>query len=117
LTGWAAVDIVFSTRQLENTCNDERLAQKKWGKPQAAVLARRLDDLRAASTLDVLRSFPGGLHELKGNRAGQLALSLKGGDRLIIEPAHEPPPAKADGGLDWKQVTAVRIVEVVDYHD
>jgi proteic killer suppression protein len=111
------VDIVFKTKQLEKACNDERLAQKKWGKPQAAVLARRLDDLRAAQTLEVLRSLPGGLHELKGNRAGQLALDLKGGDRLIIEPAHEPPPAKADGGLDWKQVTAVRIVEVVNYHD
>ena len=76
-----------------------------------------LDDLRAAPSLDSLRGLPGGLHELKGNRAGQLALDLKGGDRLIIEPAHEPPPTKPDGGLDWKQVTAVRVVEVVDYHD
>ncbi len=77
----------------------------------------RRGSLLAAPSLDSLRGLPGGLHELKGNRAGQLALDLKGGDRLIIEPAHEPPPTKPDGGLDSKQVTAVRIVEVVDYHD
>ena len=111
------MDIVFKSKQLEKICNDDRLAQKKWGKAQAGVLARRLDDLRAAPSLDSLRGLPGGLHELKGNRAGQLALDLKGGDRLIIEPAPEPPPTKPDGGLDWKQVTAVRIVEVMDYHD
>jgi plasmid maintenance system killer protein len=111
------VDIVFKNKQLEKLCNDDRLAQKNWGKAQAAVLGRRLDDLRAAPSLEALRGLPGNLHELKGDRAGQLALDLKGGDRLIIEPAHEPPPTKPDGGLDWRQVTAVRIVEVVDYHD
>ena len=111
------MDIVFKSRQLEKLCNDDRLAQKKWGKAQAEVLRRRLDDLRAALCLDVFRGLPGGLHELKGGRAGQLALDLKGGDRLIIEPAHEPPPTKPDGGLDWKLVTGVRVVEVVDYHE
>ena len=111
------MDIVFKSKQLGKLCNDDRLARKKWGKAQAGILGRRLDDLRAAPSLEVLRGLPGGLHELKGTRAGQLALDLKGGDRLIIEPAHEPPPTKPDGGLDWKQVTAVRIVEVVDYHD
>jgi proteic killer suppression protein len=110
------VDIVFSTDKLEKLCNDGRLAQRKWGKAQAEVLGRRLDDLRAARTLEVLRNGPGGLHELKGDRAGRLAMNLRGGDRLVIEPAHDPPPTKSDGGLDWTQVTAVRVVEVVDYH-
>jgi len=110
------VDIVFKSKQLEKLCNDERLGQKKWGKPQAGVLRRRLDDLRAARCLEVLRGGPGGLHELKADRAGQLALDLRGGDRLIFEPAHDPPPLKPDGGLDWNQVTAIRIVEVGDYH-
>lgn len=111
------MDIVFSTKKLEKLCNDDRLAQRKWGKAQAEVLRRRLDDLRAARTLEVLRNLPGGLHELRGNRAGQLAMDLKGGDRLVLEPAHNPPPTKADGGLDWAQVTSIRVVEVVDYHD
>ncbi|HZZ86341.1 MAG TPA: hypothetical protein VFE30_17555 [Anaeromyxobacteraceae bacterium] len=110
------MDIVFGSRQLQKLCNDARLAQRRWGKAQAEALARRLDDLRAAPSLEAFRGLPGGLHELGGGRAGQLALKLKGGERLVIEPAHQPPPTKPDGGLDWKQVTAIRIVEVVDYH-
>jgi proteic killer suppression protein len=111
------VDIIFKSRKLERLCNDDRLAQREWGKPQASVLARRLDDLRAARCLEDLRFAPGGLHELKGDRAGQLAMDLKGGDRLVIESANDLPPTRPGGGLDWGQVTAVRVVEVVDYHD
>jgi len=92
------VDIIFKSKKLEKLCNDDRLAQKEWGKPQADVLGRRLDDLKAARKLEALRSAAGDLHELKGDRAGQLSMKLKGGDRLIIEPAHDPPPQKADGG-------------------
>lgn len=111
------MDILFKSKKLEALCNDDRLAQKEWGKPQAGLLARRLDDLRAARCLEDLRSAAGDLHELKGDRAGQLSMKLKGGDRLVIEPGLEPPPCKPDGGLDWKQVTAIRVVEVGDYHD
>ena len=110
------MDIVFSTKKLEKLCNDDRLARRVWGKAQAEVLARRLDELRAAPTLESMRGLPGRLHELVGDHAGQLAMVLKGGDRLIIEPAHEPPPTKLDGGLDCRQVTAVRVVSVEDYH-
>jgi proteic killer suppression protein len=111
------VDILFASRQLETLCNDDRKATRKWGKAQADLLGRRLDDLRAAPCLQHLRGAPGDPHELKGDRGGQLAMNLRGGDRLIFEPANDPTPTKPDGGLDWSQVTAIRIVEVGDYHD
>jgi proteic killer suppression protein len=111
------VDIIFSNRKLERLCNDDRLATREWGRVQAERLERRLSDLRAAQNLGVMRHLPGQLHELEGNLSGRLAVDLAGGDRLILEPAHEPPPRKPDGGLDWDQVNAIRIVEVGDYHD
>ena len=55
-------------------------------------------------------------HEMSGNRKGQLSLDLKHPYRLLLEPADDPAPRKPDGGLDWEQVTAVRIVEVEDTH-
>ncbi len=55
-------------------------------------------------------------HELLGNRKGELAVDLKHPYRLIFEPANDPIPRKPDGGLDWTQVTAINILEVVDYH-
>jgi proteic killer suppression protein len=64
-----------------------------------------------------VRGTPGRFHRLGANRAGQNALDLRGPARLIFEPDHDPLPELPAGGLDEAQVTAVRIVEVVDYHD
>jgi proteic killer suppression protein len=59
----------------------------------------------------------GRCHELTGNRAGTLSLDLVHPYRLIFEPADEPVPRKPDGGLDWKRVTRIRILEVADTHE
>jgi hypothetical protein len=87
-----------------------------WGPEIAKALALRLQQLRAADCLADLRQAPGRFHELKGTRAGQIAADLPHSKRLILFPEgsvlHKP-----DGGLDWQQVTAVLILEVVDYHD
>ena len=60
--------------------------------------------------------IPGGCHELREDRAGQLAVDVTKNLRLIFRPTEDPPPAKDDGGLDWKAVTAITILEVADYH-
>ena len=82
----------------------------------ALVLRDRLDQMNDARNLEDLRWLPGGWHELKGDRKGQLACSLSGRVRLIFTPAHDPLPTKPDGGLDWTRVTAVENLEIVDYH-
>ena len=81
------------------------------------LLRRRLDDLRAADILsDISHLPPTRCHELKGDRAGQLAINLKHPYRLIFEPANNPIQKKEDGGLDWTKTTAILIIEVEDYH-
>jgi hypothetical protein len=67
---------------------------------------------------------PGGLaelpqarcHELTGDRKGSLAVDVEHPKRLIFEPDHNPRPEKADGGLDWRQVTKIRVLAIEDYH-
>jgi proteic killer suppression protein len=54
---------------------------------------------------------------LKGDRLGQYAYDLRGATRLIFRPDHDPVPQLAGGGIDAGKVTAVVIIEVVDYHD
>ena len=78
---------------------------------------RRIADLEAAACLEDFRTLPGRCHELKADRKGQLAMDLVGPRRLIFRPAHNPVPLCQTGGLDWTKVTAVCIIEVVDYHD
>ncbi len=69
-----------------------------------------------ATNLEELRLQPGGIHELKGNFAGRLAIKLKHGIRMILRPAGEPPPCKPDGGLDWPNITGVIVEGMIDYH-
>lgn len=109
--------VLYGSKRVEELCCRSRVARKDLGAEREKLLHRRLDDLFAADTLDVMRRLGGRCEELRGNRAGQLSLRLDGQYRLVFEPGNDPVPHKADGGLDWTKVTAVRILEVVDYHD
>ncbi|GAB1543478.1 hypothetical protein NUACC21_61530 [Scytonema sp. NUACC21] len=111
------MDIVFKNKKLEKDCNDQRLLEKKYGTDRAKRIRRRLDDLYDANVLEDMRNLPGRCHELLYDRAGQFSLDLDHPYRLIFEPANEPIPTKPDGGIDWTEVTAVRILGVEDTHE
>jgi len=111
------VRIVFCSDSDRELFNDDRALRARYGAPAQKQARRRLDDLLAASNLEVMRMLPGRCHELKGDRKGQLAVEVGRAKRLIFEPAEDPPPAKNDGGLDWPQVVAIRILSIEDYHD
>ena len=111
------MEITFKTKKLLVLCNDSRKAAKELGQACAKKLRSRLDDLEACRSLEDMRSLPGRCHELTVELAGKLAVDLQGGMRLIFEPNREPPPTKPDGGLDWREITEIRVVDVRDYHD
>lgn len=111
------MDIVFKDEKFEKECNNQRLLGKNQGAVRAKKIRLRLDDLRDANSLEEMRNLPGRCHELLYDRAGQLSLDLDHPYRLIFVPAHEPIPLKSDGGLDWKQVTAIKILGVEDTHE
>ena len=54
-----------------------------------------------------MRNLPGHWEELTGDRKGQFSCRLASGLRLIVRPKRQPPPAKPDGGLDWRAVAAM----------
>lgn len=110
--------ILFKTTKLERECNNENLLVKRFGVLRSKLLKRRLTELQAAASLNVLRLLPQSrCHELKGNRKGQLSVDLDHPYRLTFEPADNPIPKKPDGGLDWNKVTVVRIIGVEDTHE
>jgi proteic killer suppression protein len=111
------VDILFANDRLRRRLNAERELKREYGIAQAKVVGRRMSDLRAAPTLADMRWLPGRCEELEADRKGQLSVHLHAGLRLVFEPAHDPVPRKPDGGLDWAAVTAIRLLEIVDYHD
>ncbi len=111
------MEILFPIGDDPDDWNDMRHLMRRHNAQRAKLIRRRLDDLRAAQALQVMRNLPGRCHELKGDRAGQLSLDLDGPYRLLFRPADEPPPTKPDGGMDWIQVRAVVILGVVDTHE
>jgi|ERR1700740_1725502 len=111
------MEILFESARSAADYNDEKRLVRLHNKQRAKLIRRRLDELRAAPTLDTMRQLPGRCHELKGNLALHLSIDLDGPYRLIFYPAHNPIPTKADGGMDWTNVTAITIKEVTDTHE
>jgi proteic killer suppression protein len=110
------MEIRFSKSKLMKTCNSANKLRAEYGQAMARMIQRRLSELAAADTLEVMRALPGHCHELQQNLKGLLAISLVGADRLAFKPDHDPVPAKDDGGLDWSKVTKIEVVGIGDYH-
>ena len=97
--------------------NETKRLTRLYGTHRAKLIRRRLDDLQAAASMEIMRNLPGRCHELKGERAGQFSIDLDGPYRLIFIPSESPPPQKKDGGLNWTGVIAITLLEVANTHE
>ncbi len=111
------MDTNFRTEKLQKIFNSDKDLQKKYNKFMVRKIKMRLAVMRSADTLAMVpTNRPVRRHLLKGKRSGQYAVDLVHPFRLVFEPNHDPIPGKEDGGIDERQITAVTIIEVVDYH-
>jgi toxin HigB-1 len=110
------MDFSFANRRLERELSDERAMNKAYGE-RARALRNRLTILTVAEKLsDVPRGPPDWLEQLKGERDEQFSVVLTKNWRLIFDVDQVPIPRLSDGGIDLDKVTAIRFIEVVDYH-
>lgn len=112
----AVVEVLFSDERIARHLSSRTMLVRTYGDVLARRITQRLQELNAADTLDDMRKLPGRCHELVADRAGQLGVHLDGKTRLIFKPADNPATAKPGGGLDWTAVTAIVVIEIVDYH-
>jgi plasmid maintenance system killer protein len=114
------MDISFKNKKLEKSFNEGAQLDKIHGKIRARKIRIRMQELRAARSLMDFwppKSPPGRCRELtEGKRSGQLSVDLDHPYRLIFVPDHDPIPRRADKGLDWSQVTVIKILGVEDTH-
>ena len=112
------MDVIFIHHKLEKEFNDARSLQRNRGKVQAEKIKARMAQIHAAIFLDQLRPpMPGRFHPLGADKAGWIACDLDGPYRLVFEPANDPLPYLDAGGLDWKKITQVRVLGVLNYHE
>lgn len=113
----STVDIFFKSSKLAKTMNEEAKLRKEYGAKNGKEIRLRLAVLAAANTLaDVPRVPPERCHQLNGTYRNCFAVDGEHPHRVVFEPAHDPLPRKPDGGLDLAKITAITILEVVDYH-
>ena len=113
------MDIKFATTKLKKELSEEKAMIKAHGSLRTKKLKIVMAMLRAAPTLAIFAppmSPPHRCHELTGNRKGQLTVDLDHPYRLVFRANHDPLPVRSEGGLDWKQVTAIEIIEIEDTH-
>ena len=111
------VQISFRTRRLARTFNSASSLTRRHGDRMARTIQMRLAVLKNARTLSqVPTTPPDRRHMLRGDRSGQYAVDLVHPYRLVFVPDHDPIPRREDGGVNLDEVTAITIIEVVDYH-
>lgn len=111
------MDISFRTRKLEKTFESGAALRRAYGARMAVAIEHRMAVLKAASSVaSVPDTPPERRHLLRGDRRGQFAIDLVHPKRLVFRPARPPPPRTDGGGIDLARITAIEIVEVVDYH-
>ena len=111
------MNIAFKTKKLEKTFNSKREMDKAYGDRMARALAIRLAVLRSAQALSMVPSTPPERrHQLHRDWRGHYAVDLIHPYRLIFKPNHRPLPRLPDRGIDVAEITAIMIVDVINYH-
>lgn len=82
--------VSYEDEDVEALCKHNKVAVKKLGMESAKKLQRRLAELHAAGVVSELAI--GRPHPLEYDRAGQFAVDLHKGTRLIFRPTRKPPP-------------------------
>ena len=98
------MDIQFRTNKLEKAYLNTKDGMRLLGAERHRKFVQRIDLIGEARSIEELSVLPGlHWHSLKGNRAGQFAVTLTGNFRLILTAVEDAP-------------NTVCVEEVIDYH-
>ena len=111
------MDVTFRNTKLRKIFESQSILKRKYGVRNGLRIASHLAYLRLMSNLaSVPSTKPFRCHQLSGDRDEQFAVDLVHPFRLVFEVAHDPIPRDEFGGVDKLRVTAIMIMEVIDYH-
>lgn len=108
------MEVLFADEKTRGRFSRFGALRKQYGEVGARKISLRLQQLDACPTLAHMRSLPGRCHALSADRAGNFAVDVHQPYRLVFRP--HPPLTGAEKGDAWRQVQAVTIIDVADYH-
>ena len=96
--------VEYNNKGIEKICTNAAVAEKKYGAEMAEKLQLRIDQIKAADSVEQMVQYRiGRCHPLQGNRKSQFAVDLVHPQRLIFKKI-------------GNEVHVVNILEIVDYH-
>lgn len=111
------MEIGFRRASEQALFGDPKRLRKKYGVDCARLIERRLAQIGASGSLDVLCRLPQiRCHQLVADRAEEFSLDLIHPLRMIVQVANDPVPRREDGGIDRSRVTRLAFVEITDTH-
>lgn len=109
------MEISYRDKKLKKTFENFSLLLRKYGDRQARKIIQRIQEFEAALNLyDIYLNPMANLHQLKGNRKGQLAVDVINPFRLVFIPFITGEISGYPNYL--KSVYAIEIIEIVNYH-
>jgi len=111
------MQLSFINKKLAKLLGNQKETLRTFGPDNGRRILLRLQQTADATNLaELARLQQTRVHELKGDRDGQISVDVKHPFRLLLVPGHAETPRKPDGGLDWSRITKVTITEIVDPH-
>ena len=109
------MELSFESRDLRAVCEFESEAQKELGARVAAVLKRRLADMRAATSIkDLVAGRP---RELEGADGEFMVIDLSDGFWLVFAANHPRNSRTTSGELDWAKISRIKILKIETKND
>ena len=99
------MEVTYKNRKIEKVCTNVHEAERKHGKKMAEKIWLRVNQIKAALSVEMLVQFSiGRCHPLVGKRKNQYAVDLVHPYRLVFEKI-------------GNEVQIANIIEIVDYHN
>jgi plasmid maintenance system killer protein len=112
------VHILFENDKTAQLFSSHGKLVREFKHQRAKLIEQRLSELRSADCLSDMQFYrQADCHPLRYGHAGEFAVSLDSGYRLLFYPADDPLPLHPGGNLDWTRVTTICVIGVEDYHD
>ena len=98
------LEISYKNNKIKKVCTDAKTSDRAYGKEMSEKIQMRIDEIRAADTVeDMIKFRIGRCHSLHNNRKGQYAVDLVHPYRLVFE-------------KHCNEIQVAHIMEIVDYH-
>ncbi len=110
------MEINYKTKKLEKSLTNDKELSKTYGN-RAKKIKQRLGELKSADNLLTIKKLPAlRLHFHIGDGQNVWSIDIQANWRILFLLDHDPIPILADGGIDLKEITAIKIISISDPH-